>query len=68
MLTLDLKRLDGAIKKEIKMKKPVLSKKIVAAVVALLAAIAGSFGLFLGDSTQDTIVDAACGVAIECVE
>lgn len=50
------------------MKKVKLSKKIVAAVVALLAAIAGSFGLFLGDETQDTIVDAACGVAIECVE
>ncbi|CAM0055932.1 holin [Vibrio phage F89 g1] len=50
------------------MKKPTVNKKIVAAVVALLAAIAGSFGLFLDDSTQDTIVDAACGVAVECVE
>lgn len=68
MLILDLKRLGGAIKKEMKMKKPKVSKKIVAAVVALLAAIAGSFGLFLGDETQDVIVDAACGVAVECQE
>ncbi|AUS00532.1 TMhelix containing protein [Vibrio phage 1.276.O._10N.286.54.E4] len=50
------------------MKKPTVNKKIVAAVVALLAAIAGSFGLYLGDSTQDAIVDTACGVAIECAE
>ena len=50
------------------MKKPKVSKKIVAAVVALLAAITGSFGLFLGDETQDVIVDAACGVAVECAE
>ena len=50
------------------MKKPTLSKKVVAAAVALVAAIAASYGLVLGDSTQDAIVDAACGVAVECVE
>lgn len=50
------------------MKKPSVSKKIVAAVVALVAAIAASYGLVLGDDTQDVIVDAACGVAVECVE
>lgn len=50
------------------MKKHKVNKKIVAAVVALLAAIASSFGLFLGDETQDSIVDAACGVAVECQE
>ena len=50
------------------MKKPSVSKKIVAAVVALVAAIAASYGLVLGDSAQDVIVDAACGVAVECVE
>jgi hypothetical protein len=50
------------------MKKPSVNKKIVAAVVALIAAIAASYGLVLGDDTQDVIVDAACGVAVECTE
>lgn len=50
------------------MKKPSVSKKIVAAVVALVAAISASYGLVLGDNTQDVIVDTACGVAVECVE
>ncbi|AUR83847.1 TMhelix containing protein [Vibrio phage 1.042.O._10N.286.45.B8] len=50
------------------MKKPSVSKKIVAAVVALVAAIAASYGLVLGDNTQDVIVDAACGSVVECVE
>lgn len=50
------------------MKKPTLSKKIVAAVVALLAAIAASFGLYINQETQDSVTDIACGTVVECVE
>lgn len=50
------------------MKKPTLSKKIVAAVVALLAAVAASFGFMINEPTQDAIVDGACGTVVECVE
>ena len=50
------------------MKKPTLSKKIVAAVVALLAAVAASFGLYVNQDTQDSLTDAACDTIVECVE
>ena len=50
------------------MKKPKLSKKIVAAVVALAAAIAASFGLYVNQGTQDGIVDVACATVVECSE
>lgn len=50
------------------MKKPTLSKKIVAAVVALAAAIAASFGLYVNQGTQDGITDVACETVIECQE
>lgn len=50
------------------MKKPKLNKKIVAAVVSLIAVIAASFGLVLNDDVQDFATDAACSTVIECVE
>lgn len=50
------------------MKKPTLSKKIVAAVVALLAAIAASFGLYINQDTQDSVTDVACDTVVKCVE
>lgn len=50
------------------MKKPKLSRKIVAAIVALLAAIAASFGLFINQDTQDSITDVACETAVECTQ
>ena len=50
------------------MKKPSVNKKIVAAVVALVAAIAASYGLVLGDDTQDVIVDVTCSTVLECQE
>lgn len=50
------------------MKKPTLNKKIVAAVVALLAAIAASFGLYINQETQDSVTDVACDTVVECVE
>ncbi|UYE90947.1 hypothetical protein [Vibrio phage vB_VaS_L1] len=50
------------------MKKPKLSRKIVAAVVALLAAIAASFGLYINQETQGSVTDVACDTVVECVE
>jgi hypothetical protein len=50
------------------MKKPKLSRKIVAAVVALLAAVAASFGLYVNQDTQDSLTDVACDTVVECVE
>ncbi|UTQ79831.1 hypothetical protein vBVnaSL3_13 [Vibrio phage vB_VnaS-L3] len=50
------------------MKKPTLNKKIVAAIVALAAAIAASFGLYVNQGTQDGITDVACDTVVECSE
>lgn len=50
------------------MKKPTLSKKIIAAAVALIAAIAASFGLVLNDDVQGAVVDTTCGTVVECSE
>lgn len=50
------------------MKKPTLSKKIVAAAVALLAAVAASFGLYVNQETQESVTDVACDTVVECVE
>lgn len=48
------------------MKKPTISKKIVAAVVALLAAIAAGYGFNVSQTTQDAVVDGACATVVEC--
>lgn len=50
------------------MKKPKLSKKIVAAVIALLAAVAGMYGYNVGQPIQDAAVDGACSTVVECQE
>jgi Mg2+ and Co2+ transporter CorA len=50
------------------MKKPTISKKIVAAVVALLAAIAGVYGFNVTQPIQDAAVEGACSTVVECQE
>lgn len=50
------------------MKKPSLSKKIVAAIVALLAAVAGMYGYNVSQPVQDAAVEGACSTVVECQE
>lgn len=50
------------------MSKPKVSKKIVAAVVALLAAIAASFGVYINQETQDGVTDVTCETVLDCQE
>lgn len=48
------------------MKRPTVSKKIVAAVVALLAAIAAGYGFNVNQTTQDAVTEGACATVVEC--
>ena len=50
------------------MKKPTIKKSIVTAVIGLILAIAGAYGLNLGNSVKDSITDVTCDVAVECTE
>ncbi len=50
------------------MSKPKLSKKIVGAVIALVFAIAASFGVVLNDDVKDAVTDVTCSTVLECVE